>query len=313
MTPIDASPYVYLTVTYRRDLENTKILCESLQQQGDDTPHLLVVHTEDVPVFCDALAAFPNVSVHPTVTYLGVDQDAGRQASVHQQGGSKIVRSLRKRLPFRGPRTRALAASMSGWHHQQITKIKVASQRAEAAVVILDSDLMAVRKPLPSDFLDDQGRPYLFARQEVPLDEKYYRPWLEKTLAFIRPACPERFAEQNYVFGPVVWSPKLVRRLTQYVNDEHRDGLLGVFADGRVCSEYYLYGVFVEAHAASEIAVNSAPLSREMAALPEGTKPFTAVIAEMLDPDRQPFLWVQGFLPLPASERRQLMRTFGPR
>ena len=301
-----AQNYVFLTPSYARDLLRVRLLCDSLREAGDDTPHHVIVHTEDFELFQREFAGHAAVHIGKTLDYLGAVIDHGRYCNVHRIRGWRLLNSIQKRMMVKSrARTLAIARGMNGWYHQQITKLIAASRLPAAAIVVLDSDLVCVRKTCEADFFDNTGKPYLIEVAHETLAHVHYARWLEATLDFFQLTgeSRQRFRHHNYVFGPTVWSSQLVRELLAYIEGERKTTLLDLFASKQIESEFYLYGIFTRTRHPDAIAVRSAPLSDEVCE--PRPAPLIDVVRSVYRPQSQPFLWLHGFLPYTPDEIRQ--------
>lgn len=285
--------HVYLSVSYIKDLDEVLALRKSLRACGDDTPHHVVVHDEDLPAFQAALAGDPQARLHSTADYLPARVERLRARVVAGRKPSKFVRSVMKRF---GHRRTVEALQLTGWHYQQLTKLYATAAMPEECVVILDSDLLALAKPRADHFMRD-GKCFLFETTGKDMASSFYRSWLESTKRFY--GMPdETFADVNYVFGPVVWSRSMVRDLIPSVEGRIGSELIEAFSRHKLQSEYFLYGLFARRSGKfGELCVaSSETLSLEIKE-PVPESEFGHVIEALSDTTRRPFLWVHGFVP----------------
>lgn len=297
---------VYLTASHGPDLDRLQLLRRSLSAVGDATEHHIVVHDEDLPQFRSALSGDASVRLHGTSEYLPAHYERGRFRSINRRPYPKLARSLLKRL---GWRERIAAAAVSGWHYQQLTKFLAAAAMPGDCIVILDSDLVAVRKPRNEDYRDPTGRPHLLSSREL-LDSTYYRPWLGQAVEFWRETYqrlgysdPQAFdrlpPDITYVLAPVIWRRSAVRQLMSVVEAAYQQSFATTFITRGLNSEFYLYGVFCELQSGTDqadVSRTGRPLAaREIKELDRGEE-LSAVLRAQWAPEEFPFVWVQGFL-----------------
>ena len=120
-----------ITPSYRRDLEQCRNMCASVDRFAPDFEHMLIVPSRDLPLFK------PLGSSKRTIVAV-----------------EDILRS--KRLWRKRERWRVGSVRTTGWVTQQIVKIE-AARRTGGIAVFVDSDVTLIR-PLTRDHYIKNGR-----------------------------------------------------------------------------------------------------------------------------------------------------------
>lgn len=296
--------HTYLTVSYAKDLPSVVRLRASLGRCGDTTPHHIVVHTEDMAAFREALKNDVGVVLRATADILPPMQESARRLRIRRDvvsswktrllrvvGGSEMRESLRVR----------------GWHFQQLSKLYAARSMPTECVVILDSDILALARPSPAHFLSE-GRCMLYERRSSEGSEQYTR-WLRETRAGLGLApAPDDFV--NYVFGPVVWSRSVVQCMFDELGAKEHGSLARFFLRTQLNSEYYLYGLYARSRAFTEAALTP---TNQVPSIMIGLQADVRQVADLLrrnwSPDKKPFLWAQGYLGISDEEMQAAIRA----
>ncbi len=141
-----------LTISYAPDLERFALLRHSLDVFAPQFEHVVVVDTEDLPVFSARFSGNRHLRLLPTAAVLPVKVERQRRFWGGRPG--RWLRHLEWRIPSH---TRLY----SGWKLQQIAKIEAAAQLSADAVMFLDSDTFLTHPLTHGDLFDSEGRLYL--------------------------------------------------------------------------------------------------------------------------------------------------------
>lgn len=133
-----------------------------------------------------------------------------------------------------------------GWICQQLVKLSVAASFDTSGVLLMDSDMLLVRRTSLDSFMVN-GVPALYRKPSaIHVGLPLHRRWHEsaRSLLGLPPAPREDLTD--YVCWPCLWEPRLVRRLLARV--EESTGVSWVTAVGSQLhfSEMILYGVYVD-------------------------------------------------------------------
>lgn len=144
-----------LTVTWSGDLEHFAMLRASLlRSELAQCPHLVIVQSEDLPLFQRFNA--PGLTLRSTAEVLPADVEESRHHARRQQmlwgrRGTILAGSLARRVHW--PRW----PHYTGWHTQQLCKLAAAATCDSRTVVVLDSDVIVTCHARAEDFLSPQS------------------------------------------------------------------------------------------------------------------------------------------------------------
>jgi len=151
LTNAEAASPTLLTVTWSGDLSHFAMLRESLSRSAlADCPHLVIVQSEDLPLFNQFRA--PGLTLQASAEVLPAKVEARRLDARHQQRrwgrrGTILAGSLARHVGW--PRW----ARYTGWHTQQLCKLAAAASSSTQTIVAMDSDLIVTPHAHISDFV----------------------------------------------------------------------------------------------------------------------------------------------------------------
>lgn len=146
---------------------------------------------------------------------------------------------------------------LRGWMLQQAIKMQLSRITQTAVIVHCDSDMYFVRSVTPKLFFP-QGKPFFFS---APLNSSF-----EGQADWTKRACRLTGAQLNpnshrtYIENGVVWSTSLVRDLANVMEQRGGRPLHEILLSEPTISEYFLYGVYVEATALEYVSQQSFPI-----------------------------------------------------
>ena len=215
------------TPTYRRDIEQCRAMCDSVDRFAPDLDHMLLVPSRDLDLF------------RPFVS-------SKREVVVVEE----ILRAKR----LRGERERWKCGSVrtSGWVMQQITKIE-AARRTGGVAIFIDSDVVLIRS-LTRDHVIQDGRVRLYrdATGEAFRLEPHYASWNLGAARML--GAPERpDTGYDYITQLVAWHTDTVRGMCGLIQETAGGNWFEAAArqKGKFgLSEYVLYGMYADTYAA---------------------------------------------------------------
>lgn len=178
---MSAQPRIALiTATWAGDLEHFRVMRCSLEQSplaGLD--HYVVVQDEDLALF-EGFRGSSGLTLLSTRDVLPehVEQRRVRARRLSERLGRNFTRicgSLKRKLSW------PVWPSYTGWHTQQLCKLKLASELPYDIAVVVDSDVLITSSASVTDFLSDSGV-VCFAewRNRVALSGKV-KNWVEES------------------------------------------------------------------------------------------------------------------------------------
>ncbi len=236
-----------VTPTWAGDLHHFRMLRRSLEAFGNgDTPHVVIVHTEDRPLYRQFERG--GVILMTTAEVLPEAVERGRLACARYNGAdgswrAKLFRSLRKRwgwFPW---------ATYFGWQVQQISKLLIPLKARFDVCVNLDSDLILCRRLDLAEFVSD-GRPQLLDNRLFPAEFPHRHPglWTETAHRLLGMPHDPMAAQNVRTDTPVVFDRSVIRELHEEVERRHGAPLYDVLLALKPVSwsEFVLYNVFAE-------------------------------------------------------------------
>jgi hypothetical protein len=249
--------FVFVTPTYRGDLERFRFLRESMLAVGVTQPHVAVVQSEDVERFRRAVPA-DGLTILASRDVLAPRFERLRQLN--------RVRAIRGVLPAR--------LQLHGWVAQQLVKLSVGDFVDAPIAVPLDSDAFFLRPFADDFFAAPDGTPHLheFVDPAAGQLTKKYAAAAEAILDL-----PEGTADRRrtYVSLVVPLSVAVTRDLRAHLDARHGDWATALVRHG--ATEYTTYGLFAR-HVQDPMKV--VPVDRRVSAAFYGFEP--ATFAEQL-------------------------------
>lgn len=281
-----------ITPTYRGDYERSILLFESVDRFVTSFErHYVIVSDEDFPLF---------ERFH-----------GGRRVVMR---ASELLPTWLHEIPLLRWRRRRYwwsfhAKPVSGWHTQQLVKIKAAATLPEDRYCLIDSDnaffrpfdVSALAPPQPLILRVDHGR--------VDDELASHKTWTTTACRVL--GLPEpRFPSDDFIDQIVVWDRRIVQAMIARIEAVTKRDWAEALCQARDFSEYMTYGCFVMGDTALR---DAAQISTESFACTHwDADPLTrdAIIA-MLDKaqPKQVSLCIQSFNTTPISDIRAALEV----
>ncbi len=216
-----------ITPTYRSDLDRFAVLRESIMELGIEYPHLVVVDTEDRPLF-ERFADEPFVTLLTTREVVPRSIERGRVAAANHAA------------PYRRPDPRfwLLPKQVKGWKVQQIVKLAAPQLSAAKVFVAVDSDSFFVRPLDRRDVVGESSKPFLI---ETVADEAQTTSWLLSAMRALGVPLPGAPLHQ-YIHAPTILSRSVLLDVQRTLAAGSRRGWQWAFLRSGA-AEYPLHGV----------------------------------------------------------------------
>ncbi|HET8800820.1 MAG TPA: DUF6492 family protein [Marinobacter sp.] len=152
----DTRQVILITPTWAGDIDHFRVMRRSLEVSPlCHLPHYVVVQTEDLPLF-EEFRGRPNLVLQSTADVLPPEVERRRVHARHL--GARLGRNLTR---IAGSLARSLSwpswPSYTGWHTQQLCKLKVVNETECDLAVVLDSDVFITGHASIGDFIDGRG------------------------------------------------------------------------------------------------------------------------------------------------------------
>lgn len=153
---IEQQQLVFITPTWAGDIDHFRVMRTSFEQsQFSGYAHYVVVQDEDLPLFSefqgrDGLVLLSTKDVLPPAVEHRRHQ-AKAFASSLGRNVTRICGSLKRVF------SRPLWPSYTGWHTQQICKLKLASELPYTTAIIIDSDVIITKSAVIDDFVSSDS------------------------------------------------------------------------------------------------------------------------------------------------------------
>jgi len=131
-----------------------------------------------------------------------------------------------------------------GWLIQQLAKISTARFLQEAVQVNVDSDVRFMRKVDPALFVQD-GKTRLYREPGGIASLKPHVKW-HKNVCRLLNVAPDSLPLDDYVGNVISWNPKIVIEACTRVESVTGKPWHVAFTRGRLVSEYFMYGLYVD-------------------------------------------------------------------
>lgn len=204
-----------VTPTFAGDLERTRLFVESHQRTGAHLPLVLVVQTEDRPLFRGVSG--DNVVLMNTADVLP----------------ARLEQRRRNRHRRRDPRRYLRGQPIHGWTSQQIVKLLAPSVLGVDVVFCMDSDVALLAPLTLADATDANGSPLLFETRDdnaltlswaidsmralgVDLAHATLRQYVHQGVLLHRETCDRLFVALASHTGQAWWEVFLQLGLTEY-------------------------------------------------------------------------------------------------
>jgi hypothetical protein len=228
----DMSAVGLVTPTYGRDLERCALLCESVDRHVTAfAKHYLIVPDDELALFARFNAARREVLPvsHLLPPWL-----------------KPLPRFIRRKHRRYWGSLRAMP--VSGWHVQQLVKIRAASLFPQPRTCMLDSDVVFFRPFDVSAFAHPNPTPLFVRPREIASDAPLHAPWIRSShrlLGLAEPAFPADDCIGHIIF----WDQQAVRAMIERIERVTGRGWVEALCRARDFSEYLLYGHFVRSSA----------------------------------------------------------------
>ena len=293
MVNSDRGTVSLITPTYRGDFERSALLFESIDRYVTSFErHYVIVHDEDYALF--------------------------RQF----HGGRRVVMRASELLPkwlheiplLRWRRRRYWwsfrAKPISGWHTQQLVKIKAAATLPEDRYCLIDSDnvffrpfdLSSIAPPHPTILRIDRGH----AGENLP----DHMTWIRTACRVLGLAEPT-FPADDFIDQIVIWDKRIVQAMIARIEAVTGREWAEALAHARSFSEYMTYGNFV---IGSDMFREAAQISTESFSRTHWTADVLSrdQIIGMIETasPRQVALCIQSFNATPVSDIRDSLLAY---
>lgn len=213
-----------VTPTFAGDLARAELLVESLERSGTQLPLVLVVHTEDAPLFRRLQNRL--VTVLTTADVLPPALERRRRSGYRR----------------RDPRRYVTGRPVHGWATQQVVKLRAASVLGVDVVGCVDSDVVLLRPLEPMHFITPDRAPRLF---HSPDDNALSLSWAVDSLRFFDVPL-ESARLRQYVHQCVALHRATCERLMARIEQQRRRHPWWRTMLDLHLMEYPMHGVFAE-------------------------------------------------------------------
>ena len=275
--------FVYVTPTYRGDLERFRFLRESMVAVGVTQPHLAIVQTEDVARFRRAVPG-DGLTIVPSREVLAPRVERLRRLSRRA--------AVRHALPSR--------LRVHGWIAQQLVKLAAVDLVDAPVAVPLDSDAFFLR-PIP-DSMHDRAYLHEFVDAAAgPRTKRYYTA--AESILGLPPGTGD--PRRTYVSLVVPLSVEVTRDLRAHLDERHGDWATALVRHD--ATEYTTYGLFAR-HVQGLAKVE--PVDRRLSAAFYEFTPelFASVLREAAADPGVHLGMVHSHLPVPGSVFEPVVR-----
>jgi len=238
--------FILVTPTWSGDLEHFKLLRASLERSGlQSIPHKAVVQAEDLSVFSEfesgPLTLLSTADVLPTT----VERKRLRARAYERAFGRHVTRiagSMARKIGF------PAWPHYTGWHTQQICKLKLAVESNCDYAVVIDSDVVVCPDATPATLFPEGSEVVCYATWiEPPNLISKVRNWVSQAKHLVQ-ALPEQDGRINDYFDtPFVIHVPTLRALFEWLESKHGEPWWNVLLDQppRRWSEFATYKAFL--------------------------------------------------------------------
>jgi len=203
------SEIAFITPTWAGDIDHFRVMRASFETSPLGAyPHYAIVQTEDLPLF-DEFRESPGLTLLTTQDVLpeDVERRRVRARALSDRFGRNFTRicgSLKR--TFSWPKW----PSYTGWHTQQLCKLKLATELDCETVVVVDSDVLITRHASASDFLCNSGTVCFASWKPRAQLRGKVRKWIEESEKLVG-ATSEADPFNVYFDTPFVFSRTLLK------------------------------------------------------------------------------------------------------
>lgn len=285
-----------ITPTYRGDLEQFELLCESidLRLSGYER-HYVIVNDDDMPLFAKFAAG--RRIVIPCSRFL--PRWLRLVPPFLLRNGRRVWWSFRSR-------------PVHGWHIQQIIKIAAALELPQQRFCLIDSDNVMIRGFDIGAYAGGPRAPLYVARGAIAADAPLHAKWTANSDRLLGLPTTE-FPADDYIGNLIVWDKDSLRDMTRAIEAATGVDWFLALCRTRSFSEYLLYGNFVRRsprhRAAHELVTQSLAVAYWDAA-PLGRAELAELIARA--PSSKVALCVESFSRTPIAAIRDVAGLSAP-
>jgi len=238
--------FILITPTWSGDLEHFRLLRASLQRSGlRDIPHKAVVQTEDQHAFNNfeqgSLTLLSTADVLPTV----VENRRLRARTYERLFGrhaTRIAGSIARKVGF------PTWPHYTGWHTQQICKLKLAAESNCDYAVVIDSDVVVCPDATPAALFPEGGAITCYATWSEPFSLiSKVRNWVGQANHLVQALPEHNGCINDYFDTPFVIHVPTLRALFEWLESEHGEPWWSVLLKQppRRWSEFATYKAFL--------------------------------------------------------------------
>lgn len=226
-----------VTPSHAPDFKRFRRLHESVMKNvSDDVMHYVLVPPPDHRVFSTIQSSQLTVLEQPDVL-----------------PRSFVTTTRFGRIPFlpRGYRVAAINLRkpwppIRGWVLQQLVKLGFAANLDADVAVMIDSDVILVRGFTTDTFIRGESVRHYRVPYAVHGGMQRHLAWRETAARLLRLDAPSADTA-DYNAGVISWSPRIVRKLLERVEEVAQRPWMTVVGSQLDVSEYFLYGEYVAA------------------------------------------------------------------
>ncbi|WP_309045805.1 DUF6492 family protein [Marinobacter sediminicola] len=244
---MDAAPsFILITPTWSGDLEHFRLLRASIERSGlRDIPHATVVQAEDRHAFSGFEGGSLTMLSTADVLPAALEQRRLKARAYERLFGRHVTR-------IAGSLSRKIGVPSwphyTGWHTQQICKLKLAAESECDYAVVIDSDVVVCPDATPAELLPAGSAIACYATWGSPesLISKV-RNWVNQASLLVH-AKPEHNGRINDYFDtPFIIHVPTLRALFEWLESEHGEPWWSVLLKQppRRWSEFATYKAFL--------------------------------------------------------------------
>lgn len=285
-----------ITPSHRKDLERATLLIESIDRHVTSFErHYVIVHDEDLDVF----------------------------KQFH--GGRRVVLPVSQFLPpwlHQIPHLRWRGRSywcsfrakpVSGWHTQQLVKIKAAASLPEDRYFLIDSDNVFFRDFDVSTVASPNALPVHIYKDGVSVNHPFHVDWVHATHRLLGLTDDPTFPTDDYIDQIIVWDKSTVNAMIARI-----EAVSGRDWDETLCrirnfSEYTIYGIFTTRETAPKSAFTITTDSFSLTEWEANPLNKADILAMLDSATHEVSICIQSYNPTPLSTIRESLDEFHAR
>lgn len=228
------SSFTILTMSFARDFQLCKLLCETIDAFVPQTiEHVLVVPSADLATFSVLKASRRRIVAEDEFTPTWLRRMPSAPGWIRDR-----VRFARRNVyfSFKGPPVR-------GWIVQQLMKLRATEQIGSDTIMHVDSDVAFVR-PFETDRVFRDGKAALL-RFPGEANGPSHQPWHHASSAAL--GLPDRrYFGADYISNCVIWRRSAAKAMLEHIRATTGKDPIAYLSRTPNFSEYILYGIFCE-------------------------------------------------------------------